>query len=590
MVSSNRLRMLVVVVAVMSPLVWVSQAGAHELVEFETQAALAANGPIPPVPAKPLEEVKAVCGSETATFGGELLQAPVPYEWADIVPGKEMEVSGTVTQVELSHEDLPLDHPFSRDFTFDVKLDEPYWPLARGLGPGIPEGAGNENETHELHMEIETGALLHALPQRHVAGEPWEILPSEPPEPTLTSDALENLEGAYLPQEGERIAMKGHWIIDCGHNDFHSALHPVTFMAFAHPAGKKTVLHMLSNPYRVTELYGGSSQLNSTNPPTGQPLLGGLEAAVKSTVESAVLQGNVGNLEMAVGLERTKPTTTPLLVCPPAPVGRYVRIAHHFVTRKGVTTSVTRSYGINCARVSARVGGRRYKRGSGWENTWGSYTALQPSSGYCALRWPWLNAKLAQGLHLDTRSNEYEQITVVATGGTFTITYGGDTTAPIPYNASAAEVQGALEALPNLKPGDITVAGGPEGGETRYVLTFGGELAETAVTPVTTDRSALTGKLPRLATVTVLTPGGLLDLHRTILSEVEVQKKAYLEGIEEVIGGSFVGAVSRMEESLANTPFQYCLDPLSAPPVNPIVGKVVDNTQPFPYYGEVQVE
>jgi hypothetical protein len=33
-------------------------AGAQELVEFEKEAALAANGPIPPVPSNPLEEVK----------------------------------------------------------------------------------------------------------------------------------------------------------------------------------------------------------------------------------------------------------------------------------------------------------------------------------------------------------------------------------------------------------------------------------------------------------------------------------------------------------------------------------------------------
>ena len=43
-------------------LLWASPAGAGELVEFEKEAALAANGPIPPVPANPLEEVKeAVC-------------------------------------------------------------------------------------------------------------------------------------------------------------------------------------------------------------------------------------------------------------------------------------------------------------------------------------------------------------------------------------------------------------------------------------------------------------------------------------------------------------------------------------------------
>lgn len=50
------------------------------------------------------------------------------------------------------------------------------------------------------------------------------------------------------------------------------------------------------------------------------------------------------------------------------------------------------------------------------------------------------------------------------TGGTFTLSFGGQTTAGIAFNATAAAVQAALEALSNLDPGDVTVtgnAGGP---------------------------------------------------------------------------------------------------------------------------------
>ena len=59
--------------AVVSLGMFASLAGASQVVEFEKEAALAANGAIPPVPAKPLEEAKEVCGSETATWGSELL-------------------------------------------------------------------------------------------------------------------------------------------------------------------------------------------------------------------------------------------------------------------------------------------------------------------------------------------------------------------------------------------------------------------------------------------------------------------------------------------------------------------------------------
>ena len=51
-----------------------------------------------------------------------------------------------------------------------------------------------------------------------------------------------------------------------------------------------------------------------------------------------------------------------------------------------------------------------------------------------------------------------------ASGGTFTLTYSGQTTAGISPNATGAQVQTALEALSNLAPGDVLVygdAGGP---------------------------------------------------------------------------------------------------------------------------------
>jgi flagellar hook-associated protein 2 len=46
-----------------------------------------------------------------------------------------------------------------------------------------------------------------------------------------------------------------------------------------------------------------------------------------------------------------------------------------------------------------------------------------------------------------------------ATSGTFTLTYDGQTTAAISYNATVAEIQAALEALSNVSSGDITVGG-----------------------------------------------------------------------------------------------------------------------------------
>jgi hypothetical protein len=51
--------------------------------------------------------------------------------------------------------------------------------------------------------------------------------------------------------------------------------------------------------------------------------------------------------------------------------------------------------------------------------------------------------------------------TTAPTGGTFTLSYLGQTTAAIARNASGATIQAALEALSNIAPGDISVVGGP---------------------------------------------------------------------------------------------------------------------------------
>ena len=50
-------------------------------------------------------------------------------------------------------------------------------------------------------------------------------------------------------------------------------------------------------------------------------------------------------------------------------------------------------------------------------------------------------------------------VTVTATGGTFTLTYGGKTTAALAYNAMATQIQSALEALSSVGTGKVTVSG-----------------------------------------------------------------------------------------------------------------------------------
>lgn len=97
-------------------------------------------------------------------------------------------------------------------------------------------------------------------------------------------------------------------------------------------------------------------------------------------------------------------------------------------------------------------------------------------------------------------------ITGTPTGGTFTLTYNGQTTTPIAYNANATAVQAALVALSNIAPGDVTVSGGPGPG-TPYVVTFGGTKGNQAVPTMTASGASLTGGSTPAIAVTETTPG-----------------------------------------------------------------------------------
>lgn len=95
-------------------------------------------------------------------------------------------------------------------------------------------------------------------------------------------------------------------------------------------------------------------------------------------------------------------------------------------------------------------------------------------------------------------------ITGTPTGGTWTLTYDGQTTAPLDFDATNTEVDSALEALSNLEPGDVTVTGGPGPG-TPYTVTF--TIAQGDVAQMTADGSGLTGGVAPAVTVTTATPG-----------------------------------------------------------------------------------
>lgn len=96
----------------------------------------------------------------------------------------------------------------------------------------------------------------------------------------------------------------------------------------------------------------------------------------------------------------------------------------------------------------------------------------------------------------DTGTDEVQELEIDATGGTFPVTFDGDTTDPeLDFDAPAEDVAAAvIAASDSLEEGDLEVTGGPgdAGGNTPYVFTFASRLGN--VGQITSSGSNLTGR------------------------------------------------------------------------------------------------
>lgn len=117
-----------------------------------------------------------------------------------------------------------------------------------------------------------------------------------------------------------------------------------------------------------------------------------------------------------------------------------------------------------------------------------------------------LSGLVANGV-VGLATNAVQTITMTGapTGGTFTLTFGAQTTAALPYNATAAQVQAALQALTTIGIGNVYVTGGPLPA-TGVVVTFTGSLGG-APQATMTHADSLTGGTTPAVVVTATTVG-----------------------------------------------------------------------------------
>lgn len=113
-------------------------------------------------------------------------------------------------------------------------------------------------------------------------------------------------------------------------------------------------------------------------------------------------------------------------------------------------------------------------------------------------------------------------ITGAPTGGWIPLTKDGQTTGHIAWNATAAVLQAALEALSTVGVGNVDVTGGPGPG-TGWICTFTGDLAGPQ-SVMTSSAAGLTGGTTPAVAVAHTTPGvlGEPNIHYIVLDTAGV--------------------------------------------------------------------
>jgi hypothetical protein len=131
-----------------------------------------------------------------------------------------------------------------------------------------------------------------------------------------------------------------------------------------------------------------------------------------------------------------------------------------------------------------------------------SLISTAPAAAAEAPRWQLQAVPTPAHIQPNTPRNEVQKLTVTATGGTFVLEFNSTAsalaqavfTAALPHDATAVEVQEALEALNGIGGDGVVVTGGP-GTATpgEYEIAFQGQDENVAIEPLSVQAAGLTG-------------------------------------------------------------------------------------------------
>jgi len=304
---------------------------ARPILGLDLAAAAAANAAVLPAGFTVPQETS--CGPDvTRGFLAELADhspedAKVPLHWAPVVFGPvagkptvaqpELFYSGVVADLDRSALDTSFDHPFGFDLDLDVTPDPPFELLVKN------RSAANKT----LHTELE----VNLFPQ---AAFGW------------------------TPAAGDRMAMRGAWIFDCGHPPYETEMHPPGFVSFARAADEKTTIALaFAVPFRVTQLFGPAAKVADF----GDPLrLRNSGDAFPTAFFNEILLAaftNKDHLELHALLEELRFETLAFSVCAPSPrpAKAHLGYSHRFAVRGGVTVTAAAHDDTGCVEYTAKM-------------------------------------------------------------------------------------------------------------------------------------------------------------------------------------------------------------------------------------------
>src|SRR5262249_8760917 len=247
-------------------------------------------------------------------------------------------VSGTVVLPSFatcyghySDKDLPFTHPFGFDWEYFIALDDSFHDL---LSPG--------NRTDGEYAQAMTHAkeLLGADRDVGILGVEVDkgLVPNE-----------------YRVMDGDRVVTFGRWIVDCGHSDHHTELHPPTLVAVGRAANSQTTrVKLFMPPFAVSQEFNGKGfmehLIDEALKVAGVTNLLGIPSSTQMEAKPTLLPPFKGVLTMS------------LLVRPPGdrPTARDVIGVSYFLgLRPGVRLSM-RTEGPGAVRVTITLNEREY--------------------------------------------------------------------------------------------------------------------------------------------------------------------------------------------------------------------------------------